>query len=99
VKRIFITAGILVASLSLTGCAGVLAQLSGEVQMDPSIIEQNIIDKYSEDGITVTVDCPDPFSAKPGDSRNCLVTDDAGNTAMAVVTVENREGTFTWVVE
>ena len=98
-KRIFVVAGIVAASLSLSGCAAVLSQLSGEVQMDPSIIEQNIIDKYAEDGITVTVDCPDPFSAKPGDSRNCLVTDDSGQTAMAVVTVENREGTFTWVVQ
>ena len=98
-KKVFVAAGLVIVGLSFTGCSTVMSQLSGEVQMDPDIIEQNIIDKYAEDGMTVTVECPDPFSAKPGESRNCLITDDMGNTAMAAVTVENREGAFTWVAE
>jgi hypothetical protein len=85
--------------MTTSGCAKLLENLGGGVTMDPSIIEQNISDKYAESSVNVTVECPDPFVAKVGESRNCLVTDDYGTTAMAKVTIENSEGAFTWVAE
>lgn len=86
-------------AIGLSGCAGVVEAINGGVTMDATIVEQNIVDKYAEDSIAVTVECPDPFVAKVGESRNCLVTADDGSTAMAKVTVENSQGAFTWVAE
>lgn len=98
-KKAFVLALAVGVTLGVTGCAGVVEAINGGVTMDANIVEQNIIDKYAEDSIDVTVECPDPFVAKVGESRNCLVTADDGSTAMAKVTVENSEGAFTWVAE
>ena len=70
------------------------------VDMDVAEIEANIVSTYADDGVSVTVDCPDPFVARPGETRNCLVTENTfGIQVMAKVTVENANGTFTWVAE
>ena len=98
-KKITVAGLVLTLGLSTSGCSQILETLGGGVVMDPYLVEQNIIATYANDGVSVTVECPDPFVAKVGESRNCLVTDDYGETAMAKVTVENREGYFTWVAE
>ncbi|CAB4547284.1 MAG: DUF4333 domain-containing protein [Actinobacteria bacterium] len=90
---------IITLAASTAGCAKLLENLGGGVNMDPNIIEQNIIDTYAKSSVNVSVECPDPFVAKVGESRNCLVTDEYGTTAMAKVTVENADGVFTWVAE
>lgn len=69
------------------------------VTIDAGQVEQNIISTYGDQGISVTAECPDPFVARPGETRNCLVTDEFGTKAMAVVTVENTNGDITWVAQ
>jgi hypothetical protein len=66
------------------------------VTINSPLLESNIVAKYAENGISVTADCPDPFVARPGESRNCLVTDDYGTTAIVKVSVENTNGDVTW---
>ena len=66
------------------------------VTIDVSSLESNIESTYAENGISVIADCPDPFVARPGESRNCLVTDDWGTTAIIKVSVENTNGDVTW---
>jgi hypothetical protein len=98
--KLIIAASLSVAALSLSGCAEVSSILSGGVTIDSAKVEENIADTYWEnDAIFVVVDCPEPFVAKPGESRNCLVTAEDGSTAMAKVTVENSAGDITWVAE
>ena len=95
--KIAIVAGL---GLSLSGCSGVVAALNGGVTIDGPAVEADIESSVLEQqGISVTVECPDPFVAKPGESRNCLVTAEDGTTAMAKVSVENSEGDITWVIE
>jgi hypothetical protein len=67
------------------------------VTIDSPLLESNIVATYADNDIAVTAECPDPFVARPGESRNCLVTDDYGTTAIIKVSVENTNGDFTWV--
>lgn len=98
-RKVVSVATVMCLAFSFAGCSKLIETINGGVTMDANIIEQNIQDKYAETLVEVTVECPDPFVAKVGESRNCLVTDTFGTTAIAKVTVENSEGTFTWVVE
>jgi hypothetical protein len=86
--------------LSLTACSGLVEAVNGGVTIDGAAVEANIeAGILEQQGINVMVECPSPFVAKPGESRNCLVTAEDGTTAMAKVSVENSEGDITWVIE
>ena len=70
------------------------------VTMDSAFVESNIESSYADQGLSVTVVCPDPFIARPGESRDCLVTEDLlGLQVMATVTVSNANGDFSWIAE
>lgn len=86
--------------LGLGGCAKASAVLSGEVILDPTVIEEEIESGVLEQGgFVVTAECPDPLSGKVGDTRQCLIEDEFGVTALVDVRIQNSEGYIIWEVQ
>ena len=79
---------------------GATNPFSGEVSLDVDRVETTIHDGILEQtGDDTTVECPSEMLGKPGDTRNCLVTDSIGQKFFAVVTFENSKGDISWVLE
>ena len=61
----------------------------------PDEVEAAMVSKASEQGVTLTADCPDGTEdTAVGDTFECTVTLDDGRTATA--TVRNREDSYSW---
>lgn len=89
----------LFAALALAGCSEVTAVMNGEVPLDSARIEAQIEDEVSAQiGGPVTVECPDPLSAEVGQTRQCVIEDSYGTTALVDITVQNSDGYITWEV-
>lgn len=82
----------LTASLvTLSGCVQLAPLVSGEVLLDPSLVESTIEDGVMEQGgFSVTDECPTPMRGQVGDVRQCLVSDEFGQNSFADVTIQNR---------
>lgn len=50
-------------------------------------------------GSAVTVNCPQDPSMSPGSKWDCLLTAPDGSTAVADVTVQDRQGDVIWQVQ
>lgn len=84
----------------LTGCTEATSVLNGEVLLDSGKIERMIEQQASAQlGGEMVVECPDPMSAAVGDSRQCIINDEFGNTEIVDVTVQNREGYIIWKIQ
>jgi hypothetical protein len=74
--------------------------VAGTVTLDVAKVEENIRSTLASNGFTVTVQCPSEMVGKPGETRNCLVSNDSdGTKSMAVVTIESLQGDITWVIK
>lgn len=74
--------------------------LNGEVALDVNLVETTIHDGVlDQSGEEVTVECPSTMAGKPGDTRNCVVTDSVGAVYFAVVTFESSKGDITWMLD
>lgn len=74
--------------------------LNGEVALDVNLVETTIHDGVLEQsGEEVTVECPGTMAGKPGDTRNCVVTDSTGAVYFVVVTFESSKGDITWMLD
>lgn len=74
--------------------------LNGEVALDVNLVETTIHDGVLEQsGEEVAVECPGTMAGKPGDTRNCVVTDSTGAVYFVVVTFESSKGDITWKLD
>lgn len=101
-KRIVLTivGGIVGIAIAAAIRSGASNPFNGEVSLDVDKVETTIHDGILEQtGEDSTVECPSEMSGKPGDTRNCLVTDSIGQKFFVVVTFENTKGDISWVLE
>ena len=74
--------------------------LNGEVALDVNVIETTIHDGVLEQsGEEVSVECPSTMAGKPGETRNCVVTDSTGAVYFVVVTFESSKGDISWKLD
>lgn len=76
----------------------VTGQLTGEVTVSSSLVENSIEDGIRSDlGMEVTADCGDRIQGKPGETRQCLIEDSLGGKTIVDVTIQDASGRITWV--
>lgn len=101
-KKVVLTIVGAIVGIAITTAlrSGASNPFSGEVSLDVDKVETTIHDGILEQaGDDTTVECPSEMSGKPGDTRNCLVTDSIGQKFFVVVTFENSKGDISWVLE
>lgn len=97
---------VIVVVIIVTAISSIVRNLSptkpsnGQVALDVNLVETTIHDGILEqNGEDVTVDCPSEMIGKPGDTRNCVVTDSTGTNYFVVVTFESSKGDITWILQ
>jgi hypothetical protein len=80
--------------------AGVLLLAAcGVSEVDIPALEKEIKSGVKEqNGIDVTVECPDQVDWEKGKSFECDVSDEQGTTKKATVTMKDDEGKVAWQV-